>query len=150
MVIDFLETQERRQRLTARYVATWHPNKPPWTAHELVQAVAAAVDPAGPVVASWPTPRAEDLLDALALVVSARESLEYAELQLLDAGRRAELTWETLGEALGYAPTTARQGASGRARRLLERWPGFRAGREGGTVLRQDPAGATDRETGPR
>lgn len=136
--------EDARRRLTARYAAArTDSHRPPLTAHELVQAVATAAIPADPAGSSQPAPRAEDLLDALTLVAAARNGLEYAELTLLDAGRRAELTWEALGEALGYAPSAARQGASGRVRRLLERWPAARASRSG-SVLRQDQ-GAVDR-----
>ncbi len=142
MAINYREEKTLRARLTARYYPSARAGADDRAAHELVQTVASAADPECFYRPSyWPTPDSQDFLDALGLVAAAREALEYAELQLLDAGRRGGLTWEALGEALGYAPAAARQGASGRARRLLERWPGSRAG-TGGTVLRQGEAAA--------
>ncbi|CUU60800.1 hypothetical protein Ga0074812_14746 [Parafrankia irregularis] len=72
-------------------------------------------------------PLADDIHAALALLSDARETLDYCELVLLDAGRRAEMTWETLGTALGHTTSTARSTTSTRARRLLARWPGYRS-----------------------
>ena len=67
----------------------------------------------------------DDVLDALRLVNVARQDLEHRELTLIAAARSAEVSWEQLGQALGYEPGGARQGGSGRFRRLSARQPGF-------------------------
>jgi AcrR family transcriptional regulator len=66
-------------------------------------------------------------LDALSLLAAVRVGFDRDELALLDAARAAGVTWESAGSALGYDAAGARQGASGRYRRLHARWPGFRS-----------------------
>ncbi|SQD99418.1 MULTISPECIES: hypothetical protein [unclassified Parafrankia] len=118
-MVDLDERERHRWLLTRRYWTGWTGSSPVPSA----EAVAMVATVASTTVDT--APLADDIYAALALLADARETLDYCELVLLDAGRRADLTWKTLGGALGHTTPAARSATSTRARRLLARWPGY-------------------------
>jgi hypothetical protein len=68
-----------------------------------------------------------DVMDALLLVNPAREAFlfhtEAAELDLIEAARHADVGWNQIGDALGYAPAGAGVSAKHRYRTLQAKFP---------------------------
>lgn len=69
-----------------------------------------------------PPADAEDVLAGLAQISAAHGDIEQRELRMIHAARRRGASWEQIGQVLGYATDSARQGAQGRYKTLAARW----------------------------
>ncbi len=65
------------------------------------------------------------LLAALANMGRARDEIDLAELQIIDAARAAGMRWRQIGEVLGFE--TPKQGAIGRYKRLRRNHPEYQS-----------------------
>lgn len=71
----------------------------------------------------YPEPDVEDILAALLFVPAARRDLDDAERDLIERARALRVSWQRIGEALGFPAKGARQVAQGRAKRLKAQTP---------------------------
>ncbi|GIF00055.1 DNA-binding protein [Paractinoplanes rishiriensis] len=86
--------------------------------HEVLRLVAGLSGGSIVAAAGEPPVDDDDLVAALTLVPSVRADLDALELQLLEAARRAGMTWQDIAYSLGLnTPQAARQ----RYERLLSR-----------------------------
>lgn len=115
------EQHEASKRLTARFT--------PWSQVRLsdVDALSEVAIASREITrGNRPEATEEDCLDALALAGPARFALDVSELKVMAHARhRHGVTWERIGQALGYGTETgpARQGARARYAALAKRYP---------------------------